>query len=1789
MKVTKVKLLFFLLLLSACLPEEQQNTVVVETQGVEEMPSVTIENNGDLGEFLIDSEIVDTKIVIKNNSKFNIFDIALKLEKSFESNADMVFAQNELNESIYPGMGGSCQSELAPNEECGIVLSFNPDRRGDFYQKIQISYKNMIDEMKINLLYRAYVGEFASIGVVGDSSIFSFGVLDKAEVIGKGQDIRIINNGGLTAENIYFEMINGTRVIDAEGNENITEVDTGFFIESHDCPKRLKAGESCQLKVNYSNSNLLLDDPSLFYDGILKMNYVRDNEGRKGSLTLNFGFTSSAIEARFIFSGLTNTLSFSQIVTGTKSSSKIIEVQNDGFKEGALKSFKFYDQGNRMIAECNEYDPETTELICQKTGGNSADLSELPFKIYDKNSSPCIGRLLRPKGVGSAGEKCFFQLLYWPSTKFEELASGNINRVILTAEYDSRLENRETIKQNYLSNISYSFKKPALLKITSLKRGSESVESDANYESQNNSISQKFGQFDHSTDSFYSFGRLSLVNASDLGEKVTIRVKNVGEEIAQLTKISDSQYFIGGSGVDIPFANEDGSVEQDIISLFDNSKKTFYQNVKTTCKEFLAVGNYCEITFYLNLKKQFPISSDNSVLFFDHQGNLALNAKDFPFKQFNVYYKNGAEFNDDGSPYEGKRTVSRISASLINKGVLKFSNTLHWRNLKTFSYSAVDKTNVYGNESFFDIYVTNVGTNDISYMAFGESDNLNRNNTNECSGSSSALQIVDIPASDFANTVLLSSDYEGDENIFPDRDCYDAIDYQEKGFLTPAGNDINTLSPLVGSKRSALREGESCVMRVKIKSKVTHPNCFSPLIYENIAVQDPANDYGVAKFDSIETMLQTPFSTSSSPNVESDDQLKFLPPLRKYAYTASPAFIYFDGDVDFPIPSEYEILGSNNIFGERKILSTGGGADDLYMKMFYQRKTNIYITDLAPIESTLLMFNEYGVRYMDDATTFLKQYPDTYVPSLSSPQTGISRGVLDEIFQENIDFHRSSLTPSHDNPEWEIFLSSSKNETKYFNFQFLQSGFDGGKIKKCELKSDDSIPANFNASKTEGIIPSLEFITNLNNFGCDFNPSGIDKTADRIGNLSRLLTDNFLLKFSPGGDEDSEYFFSIILTIEDYQNPNNSAELPTREITFTFRAKELNENSSPLCFSTNETCATIGVGDISFNNLGQSDEVYTLEAARGQRDKKTIEIYNPNTYLVRPKILFRDQYGSFLESLPSAVSYNSINCDGLSSAGSCELEIEFTPFESSVTSSFDLVIAYESANPDENNGVQRDYKSISFNTNILENGIIKPYKIVAETGECGDSPLPVRTIVYNRDGVDLEVKAINIDIGDRSFDTISDGIYKKFCIKNPKTLPILVWDVNDNWTSETIFGVNNMVKVSNENQGGVEIYMEEKCMLKSFNSSGLLKEEPEGGGSFGIMNNESCIVVARYLPSASEINNEINSANAAIDYFSNTPQGDESPSLLMGLTVSGFILSPDSNPVPFYEGIERSIYGIQTNADSAVIQWNEFTFNTTFGDIEKYLVYVDHNIQNVNSDTLIVRKSTNTSLASCVVNGGASSGNYQCIINGLNSSSRYYVRVVPLINYSGTRYVGFDHENKNVHSFFTGPINDNMAYEYLNNIYIDKVLISDDPVFGVNDALLACSNQSVEILLNENNLTDVDKDQVGLDEWALILSDINKYNNSEDILRVPILLKGVVARDFDGVELDSSGSPEVIGLGGEYYYVFKWSGSLPDEFNIATLGELPASLEGIPDYGSLFLFDSVSTYFNTRCFTPLPE
>ena len=101
---------------------------------------------------------------------------------------------------------------------------------------------------------------------------------------------------------------------------------------------------------------------------------------------------------------------------------------------------------------------------------------------------------------------------------------------------------------------------------------------------------------------------------------------------------------------------------------------------------------------------------------------------------------------------------------------------------------------------------------------------------------------------------------------------------------------------------------------------------------------------------------------------------------------------------------------------------------------------------------------------------------------------GSLKNILDDIFDENIKFHRSSdvFEISEDgSSEWEIFLGGypKGDNAKYFDFTLIRSGINSGRVKKCKIETDDGV---FDVTETTGIIPSAEFKENLDFFGCDF-------------------------------------------------------------------------------------------------------------------------------------------------------------------------------------------------------------------------------------------------------------------------------------------------------------------------------------------------------------------------------------------------------------------------------------------------------------------------------------------------------------------------------------------------------------------------------------------------------------------------------------------------------------------------------------------------------------------------------
>ena len=120
-----------------------------------------------------------------------------------------------------------------------------------------------------------------------------------------------------------------------------------------------------------------------------------------------------------------------------------------------------------------------------------------------------------------------------------------------------------------------------------------------------------------------------------------------------------------------------------------------------------------------------------------------------------------------------------------------------------------------------------------------------------------------------------------------------------------------------------------------------------------------------------------------------------------------------------------------------------------------------------------------------------------------------------------------------------------------------------------------------------------------------------------IDTLSSMDTDNYLLKFVPSG-EDKEFHFKITFTLEDLLNPYNRAQRPTREIAFEFKARSLKENTLDVCFSSNNSCQSGGASVLNFDQNGVSMTNYLLEAAKGEEDTISIEVYNNNTFQLTP-------------------------------------------------------------------------------------------------------------------------------------------------------------------------------------------------------------------------------------------------------------------------------------------------------------------------------------------------------------------------------------------------------------------------------------------------------------------------------------------------------------------------------------------------------------------------------------------
>ena len=98
-------------------------------------------------------------------------------------------------------------------------------------------------------------------------------------------------------------------------------------------------------------------------------------------------------------------------MTGTRSDPpETLIVQNDGYANGYIKKFIFYDESNNEMATCESIDESSGELLCLKPNGVNAALSEIPFKIY--NYEKLFKSSSSNEGSGQSGREVSFNLVY---------------------------------------------------------------------------------------------------------------------------------------------------------------------------------------------------------------------------------------------------------------------------------------------------------------------------------------------------------------------------------------------------------------------------------------------------------------------------------------------------------------------------------------------------------------------------------------------------------------------------------------------------------------------------------------------------------------------------------------------------------------------------------------------------------------------------------------------------------------------------------------------------------------------------------------------------------------------------------------------------------------------------------------------------------------------------------------------------------------------------------------------------------------------------------------------------------------------------------------------------------------------------------------------------------------------------------------------------------------------------------------------------------------------------------
>ena len=348
---------------------------------------------------------------------------------------------------------------------------------------------------------------------------------------------------------------------------------------------------------------------------------------------------------------------------------------------------------------------------------------------------------------------------------------------------------------------------------------------------------------------------------------------------------------------------------------------------------------------------------------------------------------------------------------------------------------------------------------------------------------------------------------------------------------------------------------------------------------------------------------------------------------------------------------------------------------------------------------------------------------------------------------------------------------------------------------------------------------------------------------------------------------------------------NQLRQLCKREVVFSFRAKTVNGSVPDVgitAFSVDES------GSESwqevFSNNSQAEQ-YTLGAPEGSSNTLLYKIFNDSSQKIIPNLLIEavdDPLSGIFDfqykgELPSGVtvhlcenqSESCTPCDEVASGGECFIYVNYTPINSSSLELFNLKLGVDwlyGAGPDYLR--QRKFYSIPIQTIKLEPGelLMKEARLDSSgsTIECLQTDLTSERQSFNKGGILYEELSFNIDLGEISYSSIKNGTYQYFCLKNPKTLPIKIWDDDEKWTTETVNNLSGMVEVTKTEDESLTVYIHERCLFKLKNESGQLRQLVDD--DYGIVDSEEPCTGVAYYNRLRDINKVFDGV-AGINYF----------------------------------------------------------------------------------------------------------------------------------------------------------------------------------------------------------------------------------------------------------------------------------------------------------------------------------